>query len=107
MMAYLIAWLSQLAGMLALAVSLESHWRQLGPQPLPAPGYLRGLRTAGLAAQLLGLLLCLYADPPSIAVLVWGMLATLAALQVTALFSYVPHRLARALRRGPGGGRCG
>jgi hypothetical protein len=29
------------------------------------------------------------------------MLATLAALQVTALFSYVPHWLARVLRRGP------
>lgn len=98
MMMYLVAWLSQLAGMLALAMTLEAHWRQLGAQPLPAPVHLRALRTVGLVAQLLGFLLCLRADPPSIAVLVWCMLATLAALQVTALFSYLPHWLARVLR---------
>lgn len=97
-MMYLMACLSQLAGMLALAVSLEAHWRQLGLQSLPGPRRARALRTVGTAAQLLGLLLCLRVDPPSIAVLVWCMLLALTGLLVSALFSYAPHWLARGLR---------
>lgn len=94
---YGIALLLALLGMLILALSLDVHWRQVWARPLPGNNGLKAMRVAGFASQLLCLLVCLQADRASMAVLVWCLLMTVAALLVAALFTYVPATLGRVL----------
>lgn len=94
---YGFALLVSLLGMLVLALSLDVHWRQLWAQPLPKTTQLKTMRLAGFSSQLLCLLICLKADRPSMAVLVWCLLMTVTALMVSALLCYAPQRLGRVL----------
>ncbi len=77
--------LSSFVGMSWLALARETHWRQVCPS---APQPVRTLQWAGSAALLLSLGLCFRADYPSIAVLVWVMLAGGSALVVALLLSW-------------------
>jgi hypothetical protein len=74
--------LAALAGMTWLALAKEAHWRQvLGDLPRRSP-VVRRLRTLGGCALASSLALRLGVDPPSMAVLVWVMTSTAAALLV-------------------------
>lgn len=76
-----------------LALTMEPHWRQVrGPHPLPKPGVPR-LRVLGSGALTASLLLCLMADHPSMAVLVWIMALAAAALLVAFTFAWKPRLL--------------
>lgn len=78
-----------LAGMAWLALSMPAHARQAWGRD-PAPARLRPLRPAGAAALAASLLLCLGVDHASIAVLVWLMALSSAALAVAMLLSARP-----------------
>lgn len=77
--------LSSFVGMSWLALAKEMHWRQVCPS---ARQPVRTLQLAGSTALLLSLGLCFQADYPSIAVLVWVMLAGGSALVVALLLSW-------------------
>lgn len=77
--------ISSFVGMSWLALARETHWRQVCPS---ARQPLRTLQLAGSVALLLSLGLCFQADYPSIAVLVWVMLAGGSALVVALLLSW-------------------
>lgn len=79
-----------------LALAMDAHWHQVqgGRHPSArARRALRGLGSAGLAASLA---LCLVADHPTIAVLVWIMLLPPTALAVSMTLTWRPALL-RAL----------
>lgn len=74
-----------------LALTLEPHWRQVrGNQPLPKL-MIPVLRTLGSISLCASLLLCLLADHPSMAVLVWIMALAAAALMVAFTFTWTPR----------------
>ena len=77
------------AGMAWLALSMPVHACQVWGRD-PAPARLRPLRPAGAAALAASLLLCLQVDHASIAVLVWLMALSGAALAVAMLLSTRP-----------------
>jgi hypothetical protein len=77
------------AGMAWLALSMPVHARQAWGRD-PAPARLRLLRPAGALALVASLLLCLGVDHASIAVLVWLMALSGAALAVAMLLSARP-----------------
>ncbi|WP_321348681.1 DUF3325 domain-containing protein [Halopseudomonas oceani] len=72
-----------------LALSLQSHWRQVFARTDATPATKR-LRVAGWTALLLSALCCLKADHPSMAVLVWFTLFSAAAMTTSMLLSYRP-----------------
>ena len=83
------------AGMAWLALSMPAHARQVwGGEPPPAR--LRLLRPAGAAGLAASLLLCLRVDHATIAVLVWLMALSGAALAVAMLLAARPHWLRAA-----------
>lgn len=68
-----------IAGMGAFALSLDAHWRQFaGRRPLSGPARI-GLRVGGGTLLASALAACLAADPPTMAVLVWTTMLTIAA----------------------------
>jgi hypothetical protein len=70
------------AGLACLAMAMPQHWRQWrGAAPIRL-WVARGLRVAGIAALLGGLLFCLSGAHPSIGVLVWVMQLALGAVVV-------------------------
>lgn len=77
-------------GLAWLALSLDSHWRQVRGSALPSRASVTLLRWLGGGALLVSLALCLAADHPSMAVLVWVMALAVAALGVTFTFSWRP-----------------
>lgn len=84
-------------GLAWLALTLEPHWRQVrGSQPRSAAVVktLRILGSLGLAASLA---LCLLADHPSMAALVWVMALAVAALVVAFTFTWRPRTFAPLL----------
>lgn len=77
-----------------LALTLDSHWQQVrGKQPLP-PASVPVLRTLGAGALFASLVLCLLADHPSMAALVWVMALAVAALIVAFTFTWRPRLFA-------------
>lgn len=82
-----LALLTSIAGMAALAVSIESHWQQVMGKRAQTASLRRALRLAGAALLALAFLLCAAADPWSMAALVWPMLLTIAAAIVAALLT--------------------
>ncbi|HEY9094626.1 MAG TPA: DUF3325 domain-containing protein [Hydrogenophaga sp.] len=84
-----------LSGMAWLALAMDVHWDRVvchrGPGRRFPPIVLRGL---GAAALMLGLGVCLLADRPSMAVLVWLMLMSGAALLVALVLGHRPQWLA-------------
>jgi hypothetical protein len=78
----LMASVSAVFGMAWFALAKESHWMQVrGSEPLTMPmkQTLRGFGTTCIVASLV---LCLFADHPTMAVLVWIMLIAASALVV-------------------------
>lgn len=80
-----------LAGMASLALAMDVHWGQVMHRPAEAARPTRrALRTIGAIALPLALLVCLRADRPSMAVLVWLMLLAASALLVALLLAHWP-----------------
>jgi Protein of unknown function (DUF3325) len=89
------ALLSSTAGMAWLALGMKVHWRQAcGGRVASSTATTRTLRIAGGFALAGSLFLCLAADHPSIAVLVWVMSLAAAALAVAFALTWRPRVLA-------------
>ncbi|MFT4179154.1 MAG: DUF3325 domain-containing protein [Thermomonas sp.] len=88
----LAALLASVAGMGWLALSMPVHAAQVWGAPL-ANGALRLLRWFGIAGVLVSLRLCLHANHASMAVLVWVMALSGAALLVAFLLAARPRWL--------------
>ncbi|SEL62030.1 Protein of unknown function [Roseateles sp. YR242] len=76
-----------------LALAMDTHWEQAHgalPQPASLP---KTLRVLGSLALLGSLVLCLNADHPSMAVLVWFMLLAAAVLTIAMTLSWRPQWL--------------
>lgn len=88
-----LALLCSFSGMSWFALVLKAHWRQVrGSEP---PGSAAGLLKAlGAACLLLSLWLCLLADAPSMAALVWVMGLALSAVLVAQILAWRPALLA-------------
>jgi len=90
----LAAALANLAGMAWLALAMDVHWEQVrGPAPLGA-GIAAAMRLAGAFAIAAALVLCLRADHPTMAVLVWIMTLSGAAVGVAFALAWRPALLA-------------
>ncbi len=77
-----------------LALTMKPHWRQVrGDQLLPKQTVLT-LRVLGSLGLLASLVVCLVADHPSMAVLVWVMVLAVAALVVAFTFTWRPRTFA-------------
>ncbi|MGA0608424.1 DUF3325 family protein [Phenylobacterium sp. VNQ135] len=73
-----------IAGMGAFALSLDAHWRRFaGRRPLARSARV-GLRVGGGSLIAAAFAACLAADPPTMAVLVWATMLTIAAGLVAA-----------------------
>ncbi len=92
-----LAALLSVAAMAWLALAIDVHWAQARQLSLtdstPPRAALRG---AALLALGLSFWVCLLVDRPSIAVLVWVMLLTSAALVVAFVLAYKPAIVSRA-----------
>jgi hypothetical protein len=89
---YVAAFAASLIGFAWLALAMESHWSQVrGTHHVPA---VKALRVLGALAMAASLVLCLAADHPSMAALVWIMSLTTGALVVTFTLSWRPRLLA-------------
>lgn len=98
-MVEVICWIAAifltLLGMACLSLSLPSHWRQVTGMEtsLPSAAERLRLRVVGYCSLAVAFLLCLAADHPSMAVLVWVMLLALAAKSVASILSWRQHWL--------------
>lgn len=90
-----LAIFTTLLGMACLALSLPNHWRQVTGMEtsLPSPSEQLRLRIFGYSGLFASFLLCLAADHPSMAVLVWVMLLGLAAKGVAIILAWREHWL--------------
>lgn len=86
------ALLSSLAGMAWLALSMQVHALQVWPRQ-PSPATLRLLRILGSFSVCVALVLCLTVDHATMAVLVWVMALSAAAMLVAFTLSSQPQRL--------------
>lgn len=91
----LAALLACTAGMAWLALAMETHWAQVR-DGVAGRGQVIRLRVLGASALAGGLALCLAADHPSMAALVWVMALAGAALAVAMVLTWRPRWL-RAL----------
>jgi hypothetical protein len=88
-----------LIGFAWLALGMEVHWTQVhgarpaGPTTAATTVPTRRLRLLGAAALAVSLALCMGADHPSMAVLVWLMLLAGSAVAVAMTLSTRPHWL--------------
>jgi len=87
--------LACIAGMGWLALSMPAHAQQVW-NLVPSPQHTRTLRCSGVVGLIAALMLCIRADHPSMAVLVWCMSLAGAALAVAFALAWRPHWL-RAL----------
>lgn len=75
-----LAALAAVAGMALFALALPAHWAQVAGTHAPLSPTVQGrLRAGGALALAASLGLCLAADHPTMAVLVWVMLLALSA----------------------------
>lgn len=88
-----VAMLASIAGMGWLALAMEPHWGQVFGSRAQRPRTIRGLRVGGGLALALSLGLCLGADHPSMAALVWIMTLAAGALAVAFTLSWRPGLL--------------
>ena len=80
-------------GMAWLALAMKTHWQQvLGDRPLVREAQFT-LRLLGASFIALSLLLCLLADHPTMAILVWVMALAASALLVAFTLSWKPTLL--------------
>jgi uncharacterized membrane protein len=86
-----LAALCSLAGMAAFALAMPTHWAQVAGARAPlSPAAQARLRQTGALALAASLGLCLVADHPSMAVLVWVMLLAVSAAGVAMWLSRRP-----------------
>lgn len=85
------ALLSAFLGLAWLALAMEPHWQQARATPAPSRAMLRLLRVLGAAALAASLLLCLAADHPTMAALVWLMALAVSAIAVAMLLAWRPR----------------
>lgn len=90
----ILAMTSTLLSMGWLALSYESHWRQVFSDNTLNPNPFR-LKLIGWSFLLLSIVFCLTADHPSMAVLVWIMLLAVAAMTIAMTLSQRPSVLRR------------
>jgi Protein of unknown function (DUF3325) len=88
----LVAVITAVLGMGWLALGYKVHWRQVFPDNDSQSDSLR-LKVFGYGFLLLSALSCLMADHPSMAVLVWVMLQTLAAMTIAMMLGHRPSAL--------------
>lgn len=75
-----LAALLAVAGMALFALAMPTHWAQVAGAAAPlSRAACLGLRAAGAGALAASLALCLAADHPSMAALVWVMLLAVSA----------------------------
>lgn len=79
-----LAFALAVAGMASFALSLDAHWRQFAGRRAITGPLRTGLRIAGGALLAGAFAACLAADPPTMAVLVWTTMLTIAAGLVAA-----------------------
>lgn len=80
------------AGMVWLALAMPTHWQQVWQTTSePSARTTLGLRALAVLALSLSLMTCLRLDHPSMAVLVWVMWLSLAALVVTLGLAWRPE----------------
>jgi hypothetical protein len=82
-----------LLGFAWLALAMDEHWRQVHGRGEPQPRARRALRILGGLGLLGSLGLCLLADRPSMAVLVWVMLLAGGALLIALALAWKPGAL--------------
>lgn len=105
-----LAAVSALVGFAWLAQAMAIHWRQVHGSEDRGRGERILLRVAGAAALAVSALLCLRADRPSIAVLVWLMLLAGTAPLIALTLAWRPRWLQvlwpwrQVLRRSIGSG---
>jgi len=87
------AWLVCAMGMACLALAMEAHWSQVRAGRALSPNGAWRLRALGVAGLALSLVLCLAADHPSMAVLVWVMTIGASALVVALTLTWRPRWL--------------
>lgn len=80
-------------GLAWLALAMEPHWQQARATPAPSRGTVQLLRGLGAAALAASLLLCLAADHPTMAALVWLMALAVSAIGVAMLLAWRPRWL--------------
>lgn len=82
-------------GMASLSLTLPNHWRQVTgiETSLPSRSEQLSLRILGYSSLVVALLLCLAADHPTMAVLVWVMLLSLAAKGIATILTWRQHWL--------------
>ncbi len=83
-------------GMAAFALANETHWRQLRGTRQQTVATRTACKALGTALIGVSFMLCVLADPVTMAILVWPMLLGVAAAIVAAFVT------ARARRRPPG-----
>jgi hypothetical protein len=83
-----------------LALAMDVHWEQVHGQAGPQARTQTRLRRLGSLLLAASLMLCLAADHPSMAVLVWAMLLAGAAVLIAMTLAWRPHSL-RVLWRKP------
>jgi hypothetical protein len=80
------------AGMVWLALAMPTHWQQVRQTPAePSAWITLSLRFLAVLALSLSLLTCLWLDHPSMAVLVWVMWLSVAAVVVTLGLAWRPQ----------------
>lgn len=80
------------AGMVWLALAMPTHWQQVCQTPSgPGTRTSQGLRAMAVMALSLSLMACLWLDHPSMAVLVWVMWLSVAAVVVTFGLAWRPR----------------
>lgn len=86
--------LLSLVGMAWLALSMDVHWAQVKQIPLADNQPPRTvLKLLGYLALVVSLVVCLVADRPSIAALVWIMLMVGSAVAVAFILAHRPRLL--------------
>lgn len=87
------ALLFSICGLGWLALAMDAHWQQVRGEAAAGRGTVILLRALGAVALLLALALCLRADHPTMAVLVWVMGLAASALLITFVLSWRPRWL--------------
>jgi Protein of unknown function (DUF3325) len=88
------ALLCSICGMSWFALAMKAHWRQLRHGQTLMPRTQLQLRGLGAIALVAALLMCMWADHPSMAALVWTMALAGSALSVALTLAWRPHWLA-------------
>jgi len=81
-------------GMVWLALTMDTHWQQVRVDAAPTRSATVALRLCGSLALFASLLLCLRADHPTMAPLVWVLSITGAAVGVAFALAWRPRWLA-------------